>query len=62
MQSNILAQLVAEAIRAKGKVSLEERKTADFHREFELEISEELEELRSAKRRAYEEAKNIAVR
>ena len=62
MESNILAELVAQVVASGNTQTLSEDKRRTFHREFESEISDEVEQMRAQKRRAYEEAKQIAIR
>lgn len=62
MDSSILAELVAKAVTTGTRQELDEDKRHLFHREFELEISGKVEQMRAEKRRAYEEAKQIAIR
>ncbi len=62
MDSKVLAELVAEVIKTGNTRKLDEEKTSRFYREFEEEVAEQVEEIRSEKRRAYEEFKNIAIR
>lgn len=62
MNSNVLADLVLEVIKTGSTRELSEEENLRFHSEFEAEISNKVEEMRAAKRRAYEELKNIAVR
>jgi len=64
MEPNVLASLVAEVIRSKKSTNVvkasNEQKTR-FYREFESEVSDKIQKIRSDKRRAYEELKNIAI-
>jgi len=62
MNSKVLAGLVAEVISTGDSQVLDEEKTSRFYSEFEESVSTEIEEMRSEKRRAYEEFKNIAIR
>ncbi len=62
MVDKVLASLVEEVIQSGGRVSLEERDRQRFYREFESEVSEQMERMRAEKRRAYEESNNVTVR
>lgn len=62
MEAKILAELIAEVVTTGNSKSLSKEESSTFHQQFELEIAEEVEKIRSEKRRAYEELKNIAVR
>ena len=62
MDSKVLAELVAEVIRTGNQRILSEDEKARFYREFESNLTEQVERMRSEKRRAYEELKNIAIR
>jgi len=61
MSSKILAGLIAEVLQTGDEKKLPEDEGSRFRREFEMEVAEEVEQLRTQKRRAYEELKNIAV-
>jgi hypothetical protein len=58
----VLASLVANVIAQRTKVELDDQETQRFHREFESEVTAQVEAMRNEKRRAYEEAKNISIR
>lgn len=62
MDSKVLAGLVAEVLKTGNSVTLSEEDQSRFYQEFESELSEEVEQMRFEKRRAYEELKNIAIR
>lgn len=62
MDSKVLAGLVADVIRTGNQRTLSEEEKARFYREFESNLAEQVERMRSEKRRAYEELKNIAIR
>ncbi len=61
MDNNVLAELVAGAVKKEGKVSLGDEEKHRFYREFGSGVYREVEKIRSAKKRAYEEMKNIAI-
>lgn len=62
MNSNVLADLVVEVIKSGKTKELTPDQKRKFHSEFQEEIAETVEEMRAAKRRAYEELKSIAIR
>jgi hypothetical protein len=62
MVYKVLASLVEEVIQKGERVSLVESEKQRFYREFESEVSEQMESMRAEKRRAYEESKNITIR
>ncbi len=62
MSSKVLADLVADVINTGSPQVLSADETSRFYSEFEVSVASEVEEMRSEKRRAYEEFKNIAIR
>lgn len=62
MDSKVLAGLVARVLETGDSATLSEEDCYKFYRDFESDLAEKVEEMRSEKRRAYEELKNIAVR
>ena len=62
MSSKVLASLVADVINTGNPRVLDEDEVLRFYSEFEKSVATEVEEMRSEKRRAYEEFKNIAIR
>lgn len=62
MDAKVLAHLVANVIKTGDRKELTEEETYRFYREFEVEVADTVEQMRSDKRRAYEELKNIAIR
>ncbi len=62
MVDKVLALLVEEVIQKGGSVSLEENEKQRFYREFESDVSSQMESMRAEKRRAYEESNNITIR
>lgn len=61
-QRNTLADLVAKVLQTQAECKLDAAAKDLFHKEFEGNISEEVGNMRAAKRRAYEELKNVAIR
>lgn len=62
MNSKVLAGLVADVLRTGNQQTLDEEKKSRFYREFESDLAQQVEQMRSEKRRAYEELKNIAIK
>ena len=62
MSDSVLSELVVKVIRSGTKQSLDEAERNTFYREFESTISKEVEDRRERMRRAYEDARNIAIR
>jgi len=62
MVDKVLASLVEEVIQRIERVSLEENEKQRFYREFESDVSRQMESMRAEKRRAYEECNNITIR
>lgn len=62
MSSRVLAGLVAEVLNTGNSRELDQDEASRFYSEFEESVAMEVEEMRSEKRRAYEEYKNIAIR
>jgi len=62
MDSKVLAGLIARVLETGDTATLSEEERYKFYRDFESDLAEKVEKMRSEKRRAYEELKNIAVR
>jgi len=62
MDSKVLAGLVADVLKTGSQQTLDAEEKSRFYREFESDLAEQVEQMRSEKRRAYEELKNIAIK
>ena len=62
MEAKVLAELVADVMKTGNPKLLSSEESSRFHQQFELEVAEKVEIMRSDKRRAYEDLKNIAIR
>ena len=61
MDPKVLAELVAEVLKTRSHRQLSDEQRVRFYREFESEVYDKVEKIRSEKRKAYEELKNIAI-
>lgn len=62
MSSTALADLVKEALERQEPTNLSIERRDEFHRKFQSDVSNEVDEMRAEKRRAYEELRHITLR
>ena len=61
MEHKVLAKLVAGVIETGESTQLTAEERQRFYREFESGVSLKVDEMRTEKKRAYEEMKSIAI-
>ncbi|MCK0154329.1 hypothetical protein MWU49_11495 [Alcanivorax sp. S6407] len=61
MEGKLFAKVIAQVVETQSPRELNESEQAKFHQELEETLGQQVENLRSEKRRAYEEFKSMAI-